>query len=184
MKHRHDPREQDNALQHEAEHERPHKKSSALFYLVILFAAAFVLLLMSYFMQQRSNEAVISGLKDTSISAVQSLDNLVNDNAALRQQVDELERQVAALSAAQAELDSTRQAQSGQLAAQEKQLAAMDWLWRIQRLYGRGAYEAANAMIAEFEASGLVPALPATATADPAGRSPAEQYRSILDALR
>ena len=32
-------------LQHEAEHERPHKRSSVLLYLVILFAAAFLLLL-------------------------------------------------------------------------------------------------------------------------------------------
>ena len=49
-------------LQHEAEHERPHKRSSVLLYLVILFAAAFLLLLMSYFMQQRANQEAMDKL--------------------------------------------------------------------------------------------------------------------------
>ena len=50
-------------LQHEAEHERPHKRSSVLLYLVILFAAAFLLLLMSYFMQQRANQEAMDKLE-------------------------------------------------------------------------------------------------------------------------
>ena len=53
-------------LQHEAEHERPHKRSSVLLYLVILFAAAFLLLLMSYFMQQRANQEAMDKLEQTS----------------------------------------------------------------------------------------------------------------------
>ena len=56
-------------LQHEAEHERPHKRSSVLLYLVILFAAAFLLLLMSYFMQQRANQEAMDKLEQTSDSA-------------------------------------------------------------------------------------------------------------------
>ena len=60
-------------LQHEAEHERPHKRSSVLLYLVILFAAAFLLLLMSYFMQQRANQEAMDKLEQTSDSATQSL---------------------------------------------------------------------------------------------------------------
>lgn len=59
-------------LQHEAEHERPHKRSSVLLYLVILFAAAFLLLLMSYFMQQRANQEAMDKLEQTSDSATQS----------------------------------------------------------------------------------------------------------------
>ena len=67
-------------LQHEAEHERPHKRSSVLLYLVILFAAAFLLLLMSYFMQQRANQEAMDKLEQTSDSATQSLENILQEN--------------------------------------------------------------------------------------------------------
>ncbi len=69
-----------NRLQHEAEHERPHKRSSVLLYLVILFAAAFLLLLMSYFMQQRANQEAMDKLELTSDSATQSLENILQEN--------------------------------------------------------------------------------------------------------
>ena len=72
-------------LQHEAEHERPHKRSSVLLYLVILFAAAFLLLLMSYFMQQRANQEAMDKLEQTSDSATQSLENILQENETLVQ---------------------------------------------------------------------------------------------------
>ena len=50
-----------------------------LFYLVILFAAAFLLLLLSYFMQQRANQDAMDDLQQTSDSAVQSLENLLQE---------------------------------------------------------------------------------------------------------
>ena len=81
---------QGGALQHDAEHERPHKKNSVLFYLMILFAAAFLLLLLSYFMQQRVNQEALDDLEQTSNSAVESLENLIAERDALKLQVSAL----------------------------------------------------------------------------------------------
>ena len=180
-----DPREHDHAaLQHEAEHERPpRRKSSVLFYLVILFAAAFLLLLMSYFMQQRANQEVISGLENKSVSAVQSLDSLLKENESLKQQVTEMEEQNNALKTEA----SAATVKNGQLSAENdalrRQAQAMDWLWRIQRSFSRGAYRDAREMVEQFEATGLVPSLPTLSTDGTEGRTPAEQYQAILEAL-
>ena len=90
-------RDQEEGLQHAAEHERPNKRNSVLFYLVILFAAAFVLLLMSFLMQQRANQAALDDLQQTSDSTVQSLENMLQENESLKEQNAELQAQVDAL---------------------------------------------------------------------------------------
>ena len=90
-----DSREQ--PLQHEAEHAKPGKKNAVLLYLVILFAAAFLLLLLSYFMQQRTNQERYDDLQQTSNSAVQTLDNMLQENEDLKNQVSELEAATEAL---------------------------------------------------------------------------------------
>ena len=85
---------QRSALQHEAEHAAPGKKNSVLIYLVILFAAAFLLLLLSYFMQQRASREAYSDLQQSSNSAVQSLDNMLQENEDLKEQVADLQAQL------------------------------------------------------------------------------------------
>lgn len=169
-------------LQHEAEHAKPHKKVSVMGYLAILFAAAFLLLLLSYFMQQRSSEQTISGLKD-SVSAMQSVENLIADNDELHQKVDELETQIEALETAKAELERTQRAQESTVSELENQVASMDWLWRIQRAYSRGSKTDCRALVDQFEASGLPQYLSNTTLAQVEGPSPADQYNALLDAL-
>ena len=93
-------------LQHEAEHERPHKRSSVLLYLVILFAAAFLLLLMSYFMQQRANQEAMDKLEQTSDSATQSLENILQENETLKVENEALSQQVAQLQEALEDAES------------------------------------------------------------------------------
>ena len=72
----------------EAEHERPHKRSSVLLYLVILFAAAFLLLLMSYFMQQRANQEAMDKLD----RMAQSLGELIDREDTLLRNILESDR--------------------------------------------------------------------------------------------
>ena len=86
-------------LQHAAEHERPNKRNSVLFYLVILFAAAFVLLLFTFLMERRQyqllnqqNEAQIDDSQQ-SVTAVQSLSSLYEENAALKEEQQALEEE-------------------------------------------------------------------------------------------
>lgn len=128
-------------LQHEAEHERPHKRSSVLLYLVILFAAAFLLLLMSYFMQQRANQEAMDKLEQTSDSATQSLENILQENEALSQQVAQL----------QEALEDAESASDGEAAL--VQLEALCYLNQIRALYNDGRYSDARDAAAAAEAA-------------------------------
>lgn len=121
-------------LQHEAEHERPHKRSSVLLYLVILFAAAFLLLLMSYFMQQRANQEAMDKLEQTSDSATQSLENILQENETLKVENEALSQQVAQLQEA---LEDAESASDGEAAL--VQLEALCYLNQIRALYNDGA---------------------------------------------
>ena len=169
-------------LQHEAEHSRPRKKGTAVSYLAILFGAAFLLLLLSYFMQQRANEQTISGLKD-SVNSFQNVETLVDTNKRLSDENKELKEQVDTLTD-QAEILSGNTVTAQDTAKKlEQQLQAMDWFWRIQRSYSRGAKAEAKNLTEQFEATGLAPHLPATNTAVADGPSPAEQYDALLAAL-
>ncbi|NLF34629.1 MAG: hypothetical protein GX585_01535, partial [Clostridiales bacterium] len=147
------PNERENTqLQHEADHTKPKKQMSVVGYLALLFAAAFLLLLLSYLMQQRSNEAMFSELQ-RSISAVQSLDQLVAENK-------ELEDRVMALEAELAALRLTEQSARTLSERREKALEAMDWLREIAGLYELGYYRKARTALAAFEESGLPAYLP------------------------
>ena len=135
-------------LQHEAEHERPHKRSSVLLYLVILFAAAFLLLLMSYFMQQRANQEAMDKLEQTSDSATRSLENILQENETLKVENEALSQQVAQLQEA---LEDAESASDGEAAL--VQLEALCYLNQIRALYNDGRYSDARDAAAAAEAA-------------------------------
>lgn len=129
--------------QYEAEHTRPGQSRSVIFYLVILVAAAFLLLVMAWFMQQRTADTV-QGLHD-SVNSVQTIDQLVVDNRALRQQLEVLE---AERDAALAELEAWKaKDDSSELKAAQAQLQALNTLNQIRALYNQGQYKAAAKLI-------------------------------------
>lgn len=181
--HRERERNERSRLQHAAEHTRPHRRVPLLTYLVVLFAAAFLLLLLSYFMQQRANQSTIDGLTTSSNSALQSLNNIIDQRDSLQEQVAALTEQIQQLERESQQLRfDLAQADQNQ-ANQGSQLEAMDWFWRIQRETSRGQYNSARRLVEAFEATGLPASLPTTHPADAEGRSPAEQYQAILDLL-
>lgn len=139
-------------------------------YMVILFLTAFLLLLVSYFMQQRqSDREVISGLQSSGISATQTIHNVLERNQQLLDDNEELREQL--------------EAEQERGEAQERQLLAMDWLWRIQREYYRGHYSDARELIRTFEAADLVDVLSAQPLVDETYLSPKEQFENIRNAL-
>ena len=73
---------------------KKNKHASVYLYLLILFGAAFLMLLLAYFVQQRNNEATISGLQD---SWNLSREELVEENQKLTEEKAKLEAQVAQL---------------------------------------------------------------------------------------
>ncbi len=176
------PRQGAGELQHQAEHTRPHHSPSVLGYLLILFAVAFLLLLMAYFQQQRANAETSDALKE-SVSAVGAIQNMMEDNDALRQQVKSLEQQINDLGDQADSFNSQRLVLSSQLESAQDQLAAMDYLWRIQRFYSRGAFDDARALTDEFRKTDLPAALPQTNPSGVDGVSPMEQYNALLDAM-
>jgi len=169
-------------LQHQAEHARPRRSPSVLGYLLILFAVAFLLLLMAYFQQQRANAETSDALKE-SVSAVSAIQNMMEENENLREQVKSLEQQINALGDQTDSLNSERLTLSNQLQNAQDQLAAMDYLWRIQRYYSRGAFDDARALTDEFRKTDLPSALPQTNPSGVDGVSPLEQYNALLDAM-
>lgn len=161
--------------QRQAEHTRSHRQPPILSYLVILFAAAFLLLLLAYFQQQRTNSETSDALQK-SVSAVGTIENMMNENESLRQEVEDLKSDYQGLK--DQYLDEA-QAHS-QL---EGQVIALDYLWRIQRSWDRGLREEALALVERFESSGLASSLPRTNPSQAEGNSPMDQYNALLDAL-
>lgn len=135
-------------LQHDAEHEHPGKRRSVLVYLVILFAAAFLLLLMSFLMQQRSNQAAIDNLQQTSDSTAQSLENMLQENASLKEENASLKEEISSL---QDQLEAAQSAVDD--GASELQLDALNYLNQIRALYNAGRYADARDVIAAAEAA-------------------------------
>lgn len=70
------------------------RQQSVVQYIAVLFAAAFVLMGMSYIMERRQNAQEVDTLKKQSTSAMQSVENLIQENEQLKRQVEELTQQL------------------------------------------------------------------------------------------
>lgn len=164
------------SLQHQAEHTRARRRISVMGYLLILFVVAFLLLLLAYFQQQRINADTNNALQQ-SVSAVQSIQNLMADNETLRSQVADLEEQVETLTARSQELADTM----------EKQTRAMDLFWQVDEAYVRGRYVLCRQLIQSLEdlsdGTPLKSYLPTESTTDNDRFSPAERYQEIFKAV-
>ena len=161
------------SLQHQAEHTRTRRRISVMGYLLVLFVAAFLLLLLAYFQQQRINTDTNNALQQ-SVSAVQSIQNLMADNETLRSQV--------------ADLEETLTARSQELAdTMEKQTRAMDLFWQVDEAYVRGRYVLCRQLIQSLEdlsdGAPLKSYLPTESTTDNDRFSPAERYQEIFKAV-
>lgn len=168
-------------LQRQADRTKPGSQRSVLVYLVILFAAAFVLLLLSYFMQQRSNEETIDGLKQ-SVSAIQSAQDAFEENASLKEQLEELESQVQAQQneLSQQELENRSLQQKAD--SLERSAQALDWFWQINEAYVRGRTALARQLIEQM-GSELPQYLPTESITNNERFSPYDRYQEIYDAL-
>ena len=168
-------RRESGNLQHQAEHTRARRRTPVMGYLVILFAVAFLLLLLAYFQQQRSNTEATDALKQ-SVSAVQSIQLLMEENESLKSQVEQLEQE---LSDAQ-ELAERSEAYA---AGQEAAVKAMDYFWQIDEAYVRQRYSLCRQLIQELKESGCEGALPSTKATENDRFSPRARYDEIYQAL-
>lgn len=149
---------------------RPTYKSTGLGrYLAILFAAAFLMLLLAYFMQLRTSEETLGSLKQ-SLTSIESLDDLVQENQSLRDEIDRLEETCEKLEDSYEDLEGTIAQQNEQILDLTEQtealrLTVLAWetFYQIETLYQAEDYEACAQLLAKVysEAAITIP-LPVT----------------------
>ena len=137
-----------------------------------------------YELIQDQNQAQINDLLQ-SATAVQSLQNLNDENAALKDQVEDLQER---LDQAEQRLEDL----TGQVSELEESLSktsqAMDWFWQINEAYVRGRYSLCRELIQTIETgeNGQTPLkdyLPKESTTDNGRFSPYDRYQEIYEAL-
>jgi len=165
--------------------QKKRRQQSALQYITILFATAFVLLLFTFLMERRQNEVLmqenqeqINDLKQ-SVSAVQSLQGLYEENEALKVSIAELETQIA-------KLEQTNETLAGRIATGEqaldtakRSLNAMDWFWQIDEAFVRGRYSLCRSLIESLDNAGLTETLPRVSITDNERFSPYDRLAEI-----
>lgn len=184
--------EQERALAEQAARlarQQRKRQRSVVFYIGILFAAAFLLLAMSFAMERRQNaedmddlNQSLTGLKD-SVSAMQSVQNLYEENTALLERVAELEEDLARAEEQRNYLADKVESQEAEKGVLQNSVQALDWFWQINEAYVRGRYTTARNLIAQLEESGLVENLPRVSITENGRFSPYDRYQEIHDAL-
>ena len=184
--------EQERALAEQAARlarQQRKRQRSVVFYIGILFAAAFLLLAMSFAMERRQNaedmddlNQSLTGLKD-SVSAMQSVQKLYEENTALLERVAELEEDLARAEEQRNYLADKVESQDAEKGVLQNSVQALDWFWQINEAYVRGRYTTARNLIAQLEESGLVENLPRVSITENGRFSPYDRYQEIYDAL-
>lgn len=178
-------------IQHQAEHAQSHRHPPILGYLVILFAVAFLLLLIAYFQQQRINSETTDALKQ-SVSAVDSIQKLMDENKSLQaenESLSEREEQLKAqLEEALDSVETLTATVSNLKQAQEQVEGAMDWFWQLDEAYVRGRYSLCREIVQTLEddSDGKTPLkefLPEESYTDNGRLSPAQRYQEIYNVL-
>ena len=144
------------------------KHKPVLLYLVILFAIAIVLILYSFAMKQHSDAQTIRDLQ-SQVDTLQQLKDVeqqykdaAKENAALHQQIDDMERQAA---------------------ADARTLSAMQLVWQLERLYTGGENDACLQVIEKLNDGELYRALPDAAADNDRAESPRAAFERISKAL-
>lgn len=166
------------------------RKKSVFQYIAVLFAAAFVLLLFTFLMERRQNELLqqqnqeqIDNLQQ-SVSAVQSLQNLYDENDTLKARVAELEDQVEELNR---QVDGLETLTNNLTVVLDKTSQAMDLFWQVDEAFVREKYALCRSLIQRMEdttqGSALTEYLPKESTTDNQRFSPYDRYQEIYDTV-
>lgn len=182
--------EEKHRLQRQADRARTNHRRSIASYLIILFGSAIILLLLAYLMEQRSaNEQAISGLQQ-SVSAMQSAQDLYEENGLLKEKITQMEETMEQLNEQVALMQDKidRQEtlnQNDQQKIEELLLSgqAMDWFWQIDEAFVLGRYNLCRELITQLNAAGLTESLPRQSITENGRFSPYDRYLEIYDAL-
>lgn len=163
------------------------RQRSVFQYVAILFAAALVLLFYTYMMEQRQfeqlqreNQENIDDLRQ-SVSAVQTLQGMTEENKLLKEQNQELEARLQALEERLDTAEQDREALQTRLQSAGLTVQAMDWFWQIDEAYVRGRYAQCRELIQDLEDAQLADWLPTESITDNGRFSPADRYLEIRE---
>lgn len=165
------------------------RQQSAMRYITILFAAAFVLMLLTFLMERRQNEALLQENQEQiehlqqSSSAVQSLNNLYQENEALKEKIAELESQNSRLEIEKNTLSGYITNVELSLDKAQKGLNAMDWFWQIDEAYAKGRYALCRSLIKSLDDAGLTETLPRVSITENDRFSPYDRLAEIRDVV-
>ena len=144
-----------------------------LLYMGIMFSVALILLLLSFLMQQRNHKDLMEGITD--LRDVQSIVDLRMENRTLQENLAKSKLDLASL---QTEYESMT-AEKNTAAAQT---TAMEYLSEIRHAYDLNYRKKARELIAAFESTGLIEALPDTSAVE-GGKSPAQVFLDMKEDL-
>ena len=154
------------------------RRNSVFQYIAILFMAAFVLLLYTFMMERRQSKQQIDELQQ-SVSTVQSLQNLYDENARLKEEVNSLQLQINGLENQVADTEEGQAQLQAQLQSMEQTVTAMSWFWQLNDAYVRGRLNQCRSLIASMEEAGVAELLPRENAASQDFLSPADRYAEI-----
>ena len=166
------------------------RQQSALRYITILFATAFVLLLFTYMMDRRQKEAMLQENQEQinslqqSVSAVQSLQALYEENEELKLNIAALETEIANLQQANEALNGKLTTSSQALETAKRSLNAMDWFWQIDEAFVRGRYNLCRSLIESLDNAGLTETLPRVSITENERFSPYDRLAEIRAAVK
>ena len=120
--------------------DRKNRRSSVYLYLLVLFGAAFLMLLLAYFVQQRSNENAMERFR--------SIDELLEENRALREENAALDEQLDRLNNVLSQLqeryeETTQEASDLENQYYDAQEDLFSWqsFWTLEQYYQLEDYE-------------------------------------------
>lgn len=158
--------------------QKPKKNASVVSYIAILFSAAFLLLLMTYLMEHRQSAEALEGLR-SSVSAMQSVESLYEENTQLAEENKLLEQDLYQTQQAQARLEEDQEALEEALALAQDSQVALDWFWQLNEAYVLRQTDLAISIIETLEGENLAHLLPLASATDNKRFSPAHRYAEI-----
>lgn len=156
------------------------KKKSApvVNYIALLLIAAFSLLLMTYLMEQRESAEILDGIRN-SVSAMQTVEDLYEENADLMEEIIRLREELLKEQQAHVLLQRDMQDLEKEHKAYEFGIHAMDWFWQINEAFVKNNEDLTQELIEQMESAKLQSFLPTENISETERFSPAHRYAEI-----
>lgn len=165
------------------EPEKKNKQNAAVVnYIGLLFIAAFLLLFMTYLMETRQSAEILDGFR-TSVSAMQSVEALYDENGKLQERVNQLEQELFKEEHEVEVLEEEILSLEEELEESKAVSRAMDWFWQVDEAFVLNRSSTAIRMIGSMEELGYDKMLPTVSVTENDRFSPAHRYLEIKTSL-